>query len=164
MPLRIRDNHVAWTTVEARTLARVAKTGGARAAEALEKELGLGMHHWILDEKGEPKVASLEEWARWFERADRQIARDELGEVLVSTVFLGIDHSHGLGPPVLWETAILGGRFEKDEWERRASSREEALVNHRAALEAVLGAAEAFERDALATRARVQRARREKRR
>lgn len=45
-------------------------------------------------------------WARWFEAADRTVARTKLldGSEL-STVFLGIDHSFGHGPPLLFETA-----------------------------------------------------------
>jgi hypothetical protein len=46
-------------------------------------------------------------WGRWYESADeeRRVARDEIDGVLVSTVFLGLDHSFEMGgPPVLWET------------------------------------------------------------
>lgn len=44
-------------------------------------------------------------WAAMFGKSDRIVARTELGDVLVSTVFLGIDHNFfGSGPPLLFET------------------------------------------------------------
>lgn len=33
------------------------------------------------------------EWGKWFETADRQVALTEIGDLTVSTVFLGIDHN-----------------------------------------------------------------------
>lgn len=37
-------------------------------------------------------VRDVLEWARWFETANRQVERTEIGEVFVSTVFLGVCH------------------------------------------------------------------------
>jgi hypothetical protein len=67
-------------------------------------------------------------WAQWFETADRQIARTDVGEVKVSTVFLGMDHGWGDGAPVLWETMLFGGPEDQTLW--RYSSRMEALAGH----------------------------------
>ena len=68
------------------------------------------MRHYILEghnviDLGEGDD-SLFRWARWFEEADRHVARTELPDgLVVSTVFLGIDHSFGrTGPPLLFET------------------------------------------------------------
>jgi len=45
------------------------------------------------------------EWARTFEAADRRVAHTTvLGMCSVSTVFLGLDHAFGGGPPLLFET------------------------------------------------------------
>jgi len=33
------------------------------------------------------------EWATWFETGDRRVARKEIGDIAISTVFLGIDHN-----------------------------------------------------------------------
>ena len=63
--------------------------------------------HYIMDARGEPVSVDLMTWARWYEHADRTIARDEVDDCEVSTVFLGLDHSFGGGPPVLWETMIF---------------------------------------------------------
>ena len=56
-------------------------------------------------------------WATWLESADRKIARETIGDSDISTVFLGIDHSFGVGDPLLFETMVFGGQFD-DEQER----------------------------------------------
>lgn len=87
------------------------------------------MRKYILDEFGEPvPVDDILEWGRWFETADRHIGKDTVGDVTISTVFLGIDHSYGTGPPVLFETMIFGG--EHDGYQDRYTSRWDALVGH----------------------------------
>ncbi len=72
--------------------------------------------------------ASLEEWAKWFQTADRIVAKSDVGDVSVSTVFLGLDHSFGDGPPMLFETMIFGG--EHDEYQDRCSTWKEAEQMH----------------------------------
>lgn len=65
--------------------------------------------NYILDENGEPKAVDVLIWADWFETADRHIALDMIGDLKVSTVFLGLDRNYsGEGPPVLWETMVFG--------------------------------------------------------
>lgn len=94
------------------------------------------MNKYILDDNGDPvPCTDVLEWARWFEAAGekRQLARDELGEVLISTIFLGIDHSWSGGPPILWETMIFDG--QGDEYQERAATKEEALENHYMAIQ-----------------------------
>ena len=72
-------------------------------------------------------------WAKWFESADRKVARDELSnDVKVSTVFLGLDHSFGNGPPLLFETMIFGGTH--DDYQERYTTWEDALAGHQAAI------------------------------
>lgn len=55
------------------------------------------------------KVVDLLEWARWLEveRTARTVGKTNIGPFLVSTVFLGLDHNFGEGPPVLWESMIF---------------------------------------------------------
>ena len=52
--------------------------------------------------------------------------------MLVSTVFLGIDHSFGEGPPILWETMIFDGPH--DQFQERYTSKEEAIAGHERAM------------------------------
>ena len=59
----------------------------------------------------------------------RRIAYDVIGDVQVSTVFLGIDHNYsGKGPPVLFETMVLGG--PRNDTTFRYSSWDDAEVFH----------------------------------
>ena len=91
--------------------------------------------NYILDEQGNPvKEPDRRRWAEWYEKNDqnRLVALDEVGNAEVSTVFLGIDYSHGRGAPLLYETMIIGGNHD---YQRRYSNREEAKVGHNEAVE-----------------------------
>jgi hypothetical protein len=89
------------------------------------------MTYYILDGKI-PKEVDLMTWARWFEKAERHVADTKKGNIRVSTVFLGLDHQWGNGPPHLFETMIFGGA---EEWQERCSTWEEAEATHKRACE-----------------------------
>ena len=62
----------------------------------------------------------------------------KIGEVRISTVFVGIDLSFpGEGPPLLWETRIFGG--EHDGFQEKYSTRKAAIIGHIHAMELVKG-------------------------
>lgn len=90
--------------------------------------------YYILDDDNNPvPAASIEAWSAWFEEASksgRKVLRRTkvLDDCLVSTVFLGIDHGFGDGPPILFETMIFGGDFDGEQ--RRYSTATEALAFH----------------------------------
>jgi hypothetical protein len=86
-------------------------------------------------------VDDLLEWAHWFETAKRHVAYNEIdGNVQVSTVFLGLDHSFGgLGRPVLFETMVFGGPLNGEQ--ERYCTWDEAEAGHKAILEKVRTAA-----------------------
>lgn len=87
---------------------------------------------YILNEAGEPvAVQGLSTWAEWFESSgdQRRVGRDQIGDSLVSTVFLSLDHSFGDGPPILWETLVIGGKLGGQS-DRCAGSREQAEAMH----------------------------------
>ena len=66
-----------------------------------------------------------------------RVARTELPDgVLVSTVFLCLDHSYDGGEPVLWETMIFGGIHDQDQ--NRYTSYEAALEGHAQMVELAL--------------------------
>lgn len=73
---------------------------------------------------------SMEQWAELFEDFEgRRIARDEVGPWVVSTVWLGLDHSFlRSGPPLIFETMVFGGVLD-DEMDRY-STLEEAQEGH----------------------------------
>jgi hypothetical protein len=122
---------------------------------------GARIDRFILNDAGEPVVEpDLLKWGRWFETGERQVAQDEIGEVMVSTVFLGIDHGFGFligkgGPPILWETMVFGAPeprqlFGRERMvhpdlgeafdalsQRRYASRVEALQGHAEVVAAV---------------------------
>ena len=72
----------------------------------------------------------LMKWAKWFETANRRVAEDVIGESRVSTVFIGLDHSFGIGKkPLLFETIVFGGNFDGEL--ERYSTWEEAELGHK---------------------------------
>ena len=72
------------------------------------------------------------EWAMWFEhnRERCQVGLDKFGAFCVSTVFLGLNHQYGDGPPLIFETMIFGGRWDLYQW--RWPCRADALSGHNA--------------------------------
>lgn len=80
------------------------------------------------------------EWARWFETTDRVVFQDEIGQHLVSTVFLGLDHNFmrritGVGEPLLFETMVFCHHepvCELDQRTDRYSTWLEAETGHKA--------------------------------
>jgi len=113
----------------------VPATFGFPASSAETVGGGMTRDHYILNDDGTIRVVDLLTWAKWFEVAQRQIARDYLPDgVRVSTVFLGIDHNFSdLGPPLLFETMIFGGPH--DGYQDRYATRDEAIAGHARALE-----------------------------
>lgn len=86
------------------------------------------MDKYILDGK-RPKKATLLEWSMFMDSPARILSQDRLDGILVSTVFLGIDHSFEYGSdPVLFETMIFGGPH--DGYQERYTSYDEAIRGH----------------------------------
>ena len=65
-------------------------------------------YKYVLDKAGntvlEPDLMKMGEG---FETADRKVAETEIDKLQVSTVFLGLNHNFGEGPPILWETMVF---------------------------------------------------------
>ena len=87
--------------------------------------------YFVLNERGEPMLErDVEAWTRWFERADRSVARTAIsGEITVLTTFRGVGETDESGQaPPLFETRVFGGILAGEErWHR---TRAEALVGH----------------------------------
>lgn len=88
---------------------------------------------YILDGKTPVRCDDLLQWAQWYQTTDRHVAEDHLGDIHVSTVFLGLDHQWGDGPPLLFETMIFGGRHNQ-KYQRRCSTWDEAVAQHAEAM------------------------------
>jgi hypothetical protein len=87
--------------------------------------------YFVLDERGEPQQErNLDAWTRWFERADRSVARTVIAaDVTVLTTFRGVAETDESGDaPALFETRVFGGILDGEEaWHR---SRSEAVAGH----------------------------------
>lgn len=97
--------------------------------------------HYILEDHNPILEPDVLKWGKWFESANRIVRKDvatvkldgkNLGEITISTVFLGLDHSFGGGPPMLFETLVFGGPLDGEmdrcgTWEA-AEKMHEAMV------------------------------------
>ena len=93
------------------------------------------MRYWILEDM-RPKRAELMEWARWVEDADRRIDVTNVGNVKISTIFLGgVSLDSDVDLPRLFETMIFGGPL--DQFQQRYRTLGEAKQGHCAAVEKV---------------------------
>ena len=62
--------------------------------------------HYIL--KGKELVpVEMMAWAQWFGTTNRHIGLDTINGKKISTVFLGLDHNFGEGPPLVFETMVF---------------------------------------------------------
>jgi hypothetical protein len=89
---------------------------------------------YILDKDNKPVKSTIIQHSEWLEaNPERKAVKQEhVGDVWVSTVFLGLDHAWDSDIPVLWETMIFGG--EHDQYQDRYTSVEDALEGHQTAL------------------------------
>lgn len=89
--------------------------------------------HYILDGK-KAVLADLMTWVESFKNTEvRIVAKTEVGDAEVSTVFLGLDHQFGDGPPLIFETLVFGGSLDQEmdrytTWEQ-AEAGHAAMVN-----------------------------------
>ena len=86
------------------------------------------MDNYILIDGKPVAEPDIIKWAMWRETADTIVKQDRIGGVFVSTVFLGLDHAFGKGPPMLYETMVFGGPHDK--YQERYCTRDEALAGH----------------------------------
>ncbi len=69
---------------------------------------------YVLDETDQPVPATEVEFSAWKEaNPDRcRVGEYEVGNALVSTVFLGLDQGDEPNEPVLWQTLVSGGPLD----------------------------------------------------
>ena len=74
----------------------------------------------------------------WDTRFD---LKTDVGDYVVSTVDLGLDHSFGDGPPLYYETMIFKKKDDEIDWggeyQERYSTEEQAIIGHQRAIEYV---------------------------
>jgi hypothetical protein len=95
------------------------------------------MHIWYKLDGHNAVPCDMMDFAESLERSgdDRRVAYTEFDDCRVSTVFLGIDHSFGDGPPLLFETMVFPNNKDGlENWAdmhcRRYSTWEEAEAGH----------------------------------
>ncbi len=86
----------------------------------------------ILEGKTVKPIDELLDWARTFEKMDRTVKRDKVGDARISTVFLGLDH--GWGDKPLWFETMIFGAPEHDDYQERYETWDEAEAGHAKAL------------------------------
>jgi hypothetical protein len=103
-----------------------------RRVDAMTRRLlgvPLNPAYYVLDENNQALPCALSEWAAMFEDFPRrQVAENFVGTIRVSTIFLGLNHQFGHGPPLIFETMIFGGRYDGYQW--RTSTWEQAETTH----------------------------------
>ena len=92
------------------------------------------MAWYILDENNKPIRSTIVDCGKWLEENPERkaVKQEHIGDIFISTVFLGLDHAWDSEIPVLWETMIFGG--ENDQYQDRYTSVEDALEGHKKAL------------------------------
>lgn len=70
---------------------------------------------------------NIEEWTRALE-SNRLVKQETIGNIFVSTVFLGVNHQFGDGPPLVYETMTFGN--DALSICERYSTRPEAIAGH----------------------------------
>lgn len=86
---------------------------------------------------------SMDEWSR--RKDELVVGKTDLpaADASVSTVWLGMDHGWGHGPPLIFETMVFGGAFSESQ--ERYSTEVEAVAGHRRWVDRVAAEQEAFE-------------------
>ncbi len=98
-------------------------------------------HHIYYNRRGEPITfeQQMEEWKQsdfdWDKM--KRVARQEQDDIVVSTVFLELNHQYGDGPPLLFETMIFGGEHDEEQWQYATEA--EALQGHEVAVTLAFG-------------------------
>ena len=89
------------------------------------------MRPHYLDKAGKP--IDLWEWAKLLEDHSYQVIKQETlpDGKYVSTVWLGLNHQYGSGPPLIFETMVFPTKGRLDEERcQRYSTLDDALAGH----------------------------------
>ena len=96
---------------------------------------------YILKGKIPVPCEDLMEWAKRLEGADRKVKLTKTRDIQISTVFLGLDHQFGDGPPLLFETMVFGGQLDGEM--NRYSTWDDAVKGHKEMVRRAKGRKEA---------------------
>ena len=79
----------------------------------------VSLERYTLNRHEPVRCNDLRSWKAWMESPQRLIQETSLEDqpqnpVRVCTAFLGIDVSFGVGEPILFETMVLGGKWDRE--------------------------------------------------
>jgi hypothetical protein len=94
--------------------------------DLMAKDKAAGLVYYSLDENNQPVPCS--------RPAIQPLKQTKVGDRVVSTVFLSINHAFDDGPPVLWETMV----FPEGDC-RRYTTHKDALEGHEELVRALQG-------------------------
>lgn len=95
--------------------------------------------HYFLNEDHTYTPCDLMTWANQLEELDNKVADDIIHGKRVSTVWLGLDHNHFGGPPLLFETMVFDGiKIGFEIYMKRYTTWDEAVEGHKKAIQWVL--------------------------
>lgn len=91
------------------------------------------------DRQGNPMPDSAGTFIFGSNADDRRVAETQVGDVWISTVYLGLDHQWGDGPPLIFETMAFSAPkgkadFGDELYCDRYSTEEEAQAGHDSAV------------------------------
>ena len=83
--------------------------------------------------KGEP-ILDILAWSKLFEDRNYQNVRKDIlsNGRLISTVWLGLNHNYGDGPPLIFETMVFLKKTKNELDCQRYSTEKEAIKGHEA--------------------------------
>lgn len=95
------------------------------------------MAWYILDDENKPVRSTIVDCSMWLQNNPERkaVKQEHIGNIFISTVFLGLDHAWNSDIPVLWETMIFGGKH--NQYQDRYTSHEDALEGHQKAINLV---------------------------
>lgn len=92
--------------------------------------------YYILKDK-KPIEVNISKWVEWQDDFKKKIVKKEnINDVEISTVFLGVNHNFGEGEPILFETMIFGGKYDGEQ--ERYCTWDEAIKGHEKIKERIL--------------------------
>lgn len=85
---------------------------------------------YILDEHGQVVPVDKTVWVRYVMRSGQHLRRTRIGNMVVSTIFLGIPFAYSKDEPLLFETAIWDCDRNECNVSRRYTTLAEAEAGH----------------------------------
>lgn len=89
---------------------------------------------YIEREPGQLEELDFLEWGRMLESGEgRHVGKDKIEGYYVSTVWIGLDHQYGSGPPLIYETMIQDPTGAWLDFQERYTYRADAAAGHEVA-------------------------------